>query len=79
MVPAFLRDLSCGVYLREGADGSSVEMVQLLLDPALLHVTKRLMPGGCAAQQQQLLLGFLQLDVTHTLLDLPENPSWHFM
>lgn len=61
------------LYLREGADVLSVEVVQLLVNPALLHMLERL----TTTDRLELLLGFLQLEITHTLLDLPQNPSWH--
>lgn len=63
------------LYLREGANVLSVEVVQLLVNPALLHMLEGLMTTGC--ERQESLLGFLQLEITHTLLDLPQNPSWH--
>lgn len=64
------------LYLREGADVLSVEVVQLLQHPALRHMSQRMTTAGCTGQEE--LLGPLQLDVTHTLFDLPENPSWCF-
>lgn len=60
------------IYLREGANVLSAEVVQLLVNPALpymLVTTDRL--------RQEMLLGFLQLEITHTLLDLPQNRACH--
>ncbi len=59
------------LYLREGADVLSVKVVQLLVNPALLHMSERLTTAGCL--RQEVLLGFLQLEITHALLDLPQN------
>lgn len=63
------------LYLREGANMLSVEVVQLLVNPALPHMLQRLLTSDCEGQET--LLGFLQLEITHTLLDLHQNPSWH--
>lgn len=68
----FVKHSSVFLYLREGVHVLSVEVVQLLVNPALLHVLERLTTTGCTCQKK--LFGFLQLEVTHTLLDLLQNP-----
>lgn len=60
------------LHLREGPQVLGVEVVEWLVDPALLHVSEAL--TSCVRQEQ--LLGFLQLDAPHTLPDLPQAPSW---
>lgn len=62
------------LYLWEGADVFSVEVVQLLVNPALLHMSERLTTAGCVRQEE--LLGFLQLEITHSLLDLNQGAPW---
>lgn len=61
------------LYLREAANVLPAKVVQLLVNPALPHVLERLTTAGYARQEMQ--LGFLQLEITHTLLDLRQNPS----
>lgn len=61
------------LYLREGLDDLTVEVVQRLIDLALLYMFDRLFTADCA--RQETLLGFLELEFTHTLLDLPQNLS----
>lgn len=70
----YLKHWLISVHLRESAGVLSVEVVQPLVNPALLRALEGLTATGGA--RQELLLGFLQLEITHSLLDLPQNPSW---
>lgn len=54
------------LHLREGSEVLGVEVVERLVNLALLHLRESL------ASIQQLLLGSLQLDTAHTRLDLPQ-------
>lgn len=63
------------MYLRKGANVLSAEVVELLVNLALPHMLERLVTTGCL--HQEMLLGFLHLEVTHMLLDLPQNPACH--
>lgn len=60
------------LHLREGSKILGVEVVERLVNLALLHVLETLI--SCCRHE---LLGFLQLDVPCTLLDLPQASSWH--
>lgn len=59
------------LHLREGSEVLGVEVVERLVDLPLLHVTESL--TSCLHEEQ--LLGSLQLDSAHTLLDLPQASS----
>lgn len=72
MFPADWKRVRVLLHLGEGPQVLGVEVVERLVNPALLHVSEA--PASCVRQQQ--LLGFLQLDAPHTLLDLPQAPSW---